>query len=48
VIILSAYEDPALQSEAAAANAYAHAHLVKGCSALSVLDTIEQAFQARR
>jgi len=46
VIILSAYEDPALKSEAAAANAYAY--LVKGCSALTVLDTIEQAFQAAR
>ena len=46
VIILSAYEDPALKSEAAAANAYAY--LVKGCSGGLVLDTIEQAFQARR
>jgi DNA-binding NarL/FixJ family response regulator len=46
VIILSAYEDPALKGEAAAANAYAY--LVKGCSALAVLDTIEQAFQATR
>jgi response regulator NasT len=46
VIILSAYEDPALQSEAAAANAYAY--LVKGCSGSLVLDTIEQAFQATR
>jgi response regulator NasT len=46
VIILSAYEDPALKSEAAAANAYAY--LVKGCSGSLVLDTIEQAFQARR
>jgi CheY-like chemotaxis protein len=46
VIILSAYEDPALKSEAVAANAYAY--LVKGCSALAVLDTIEQAFQATR
>ncbi|HJU03079.1 MAG TPA: response regulator transcription factor [Actinomycetes bacterium] len=46
VIILSAYEDPALKSEAAAANAYAY--LVKGCSALTVLDTIEQAFQTTR
>jgi response regulator NasT len=46
VIILSAYEDPALKSEAAAATAYAY--LVKGCSALTVLDTIEQAFQAAR
>jgi CheY-like chemotaxis protein len=44
VIILSAYEDPALKSEAAAANAY----LVKGCSGSLVLDTIEQAFQATR
>jgi len=48
VIILSAYEDPALKSEAAAANAYAYAHLVKGCSGGLVLDTIEQAFQATR
>ena len=39
VIILSAYEDPALKSEADAANAY----LVKGCSGGLVLDTIEQA-----
>ena len=46
VIILSAYEDPALKSEAAAANAYAY--LVKGCSGGLVLDTIEQAFQATR
>ena len=46
VIILSAHEDPALKSEAAAANAYAY--LVKGCSALTVLDTIEQAFRAAR
>ncbi len=45
VIILSAYEDPALKNEAAAANAYAY--LVKGCSGGLVLDTIEQAFQAR-
>ena len=41
VIILSAYEDPALMSEADAANAYAY--LVKGCSGALVLDTIEQA-----
>ena len=46
VIILSAYEDPALKSEAAAAAAYAY--LVKGCSGGLVLDTIEQAFQATR
>ena len=46
MIILSAYEDPALKSEAAAANAYAY--LVKGCSGSLVLDTIEQAFQATR
>ena len=46
VIILSAYEDPALKSEAAAASAYAY--LVKGCSGSLVLDTIEQAFQATR
>ena len=46
VIILSAYEDPALKSEAAAANAYAY--LVKGCSGGLVLGTIEQAFQATR
>ena len=32
--------------ELAAANAYAY--LVKGCSALAVLDTIEQAVQATR
>jgi two-component system, response regulator PdtaR len=42
VIILSAYEDPALRSEADAANAYAY--LVKGCSGGLVLDTIEQAW----
>jgi DNA-binding NarL/FixJ family response regulator len=41
VIILSAYEDPALRSEADAADAYAY--LVKGCSGSLVLDTIEQA-----
>ena len=46
VIILSAYEDPALKSEAAAADAYAY--LVKGCSGGLVLDTIEKAFQATR
>ncbi len=46
VIILSAYEDPALKSEADAADAYAY--LVKGCSGGLVLDTIEQAFQATR
>jgi two-component system, response regulator PdtaR len=46
VIILSAYEDPALKSEAVAANAYAY--LVKGCAGGLVLDTIEQAFQATR
>ena len=46
VIILSAYEDPALKSEAVAANAYAY--LVKGCAALAVLDTIDRAFQATR
>ena len=45
VIILSAYEDPALKSEADAANAYAY--LVKGCPALAVLDTIEQAWASR-
>ena len=43
VIILSAYEDPALKSEADAANAY----LVKGCSGGLVLDTIEQAWASR-
>jgi CheY-like chemotaxis protein len=51
VIILSAYEDPALKSEAAkseAAAASAYAYLVKGCAGGLVLDTIEQAFQARR
>ena len=45
VVILSAYEDPALKSEADAANAYAY--LVKGCSALAVLDTVEQAWASR-
>ena len=44
VIILSAYEDPALQSEAASASAYAY--LVKGCSGSLVLDTIEQAHRS--
>ena len=43
MIILSAYEDPALKSEADAANAY----LVKGCSGGLVLDTIEQAWASR-
>jgi two-component system, response regulator PdtaR len=45
VIILSAYEDPALKSEAHAANAYAY--LVKGCSGSLVLDTVEQAWASR-
>jgi DNA-binding NarL/FixJ family response regulator len=45
VIILSAYEDPALMSEADAANAYGY--LVKGCSGTLVLDTIEQALAGR-
>jgi two-component system, response regulator PdtaR len=45
VIILSAYEDPALMSKADAANAYAY--LVKGCSGTLVLDTIEQAWAER-
>jgi DNA-binding NarL/FixJ family response regulator len=45
VIILSAYEDPALMSEADAANAYAY--LVKGCSGTLVLDTVEQAWAER-
>ena len=43
VIIMSAYEDAALNSEADAANAY----LVKGCSGGLVLDTIEQAWASR-
>jgi DNA-binding NarL/FixJ family response regulator len=42
VIILSAYEDPALKSEADA-----YAYLVKGCSGGLVLDTIEQAWASR-
>jgi CheY-like chemotaxis protein len=42
VIILSAYEDPALKSEAESAGTYAY--LVKGCSAGLVLDTVEQAW----
>jgi response regulator NasT len=42
VIILSAYEDPALKSEADAADAYAY--LVKGCSGSLGLDTIERAW----
>jgi DNA-binding NarL/FixJ family response regulator len=45
VIILSAYEDPALKSEADSASAYAY--LVKGCSGGLVLDTIEQAWAER-
>lgn len=45
MIILSAYEDPALKNEADAANAYAD--LVKGCSGTLVLDTIEQAWASR-
>jgi DNA-binding NarL/FixJ family response regulator len=45
VIILSAYDDPALKSEADAAKAYAY--LVKGCSGGLVLDTIEQAWAQR-
>jgi DNA-binding NarL/FixJ family response regulator len=42
VIILSAYEDPALQGEARSANAYAY--LVKGCSGALVRDVVAQAF----
>jgi response regulator NasT len=45
VIILSAYEDPALKSEAETASAYAY--LVKGCSGGLVLDTVEQAWADR-
>jgi two-component system, response regulator PdtaR len=45
VIILSAYEDPALKSEAEAADAYAY--LVKGCPGGLVLETIEQAWARR-
>ena len=45
VIILSAYDDPALRSEADAADAYAY--LVKGCSGGLVLDTVEQAWADR-
>jgi len=45
VIILSAYEDPALQNEAVSANAYAY--LVKGCSGGLVLDAVEQAWSER-
>jgi DNA-binding NarL/FixJ family response regulator len=45
VIIFSAYEDPALKSEAETASAYAY--LVKGCSGGLVLDTIEQAWAER-
>jgi two-component system, response regulator PdtaR len=45
VIILSAYEDPALRSEAERASAYAY--LVKGCSGGLVLDTVEQAWAER-
>ncbi len=42
VIILSAYEDPALQAEARSANAYAY--LVKGCSPALIRDVVAQAF----
>jgi CheY-like chemotaxis protein len=42
VIILSAYEDPALEDEARSAEAYAY--LVKGCSGALVCDIVEQAW----
>jgi AmiR/NasT family two-component response regulator len=42
VIILSAYEDPALEGEARSAMAYAY--LVKGCSGALVHDVVEQAW----
>jgi CheY-like chemotaxis protein len=42
VIILSAYEDPALEGEARSAKAYAY--LVKGCSGALVRDIVEQAW----
>jgi AmiR/NasT family two-component response regulator len=45
VVILSAFEDPALKSEAETASAYAY--LVKGCSGGLVLDTVEQAWPDR-
>ena len=45
VIILSAYEDPALKNEAETASAYAY--LVKGCSGGLVLDTVERAWAER-
>jgi DNA-binding NarL/FixJ family response regulator len=42
VIILSAYEDPALQGEARTADVYAY--LVKGCSGALVRDVVAQAW----
>jgi DNA-binding NarL/FixJ family response regulator len=41
VIVLSAYDDPALMSEAHQAGA--HAYLVKGCRAGELVEVIEQA-----
>jgi DNA-binding NarL/FixJ family response regulator len=41
VIMLSAYEDPALMSEAREAGAYAY--LIKGCSVGQLVEVIEQA-----
>ena len=41
VIVLSAYDDPALMSEARQAGA--HAYLVKGCRASLLVEAIEQA-----
>jgi response regulator NasT len=45
VIILSAYEDPALKGEARSAEAYAY--LIKGCSGALVRDIVEQAWNLK-
>jgi DNA-binding NarL/FixJ family response regulator len=46
VIILSAYDDPALNQSAEDAGAYAY--LVKGCSASLVRDLLFEAFKLKR
>ena len=46
VIILSAYDDPALNKSAEEAGAYAY--LVKGCSASLVRDVLFEAFKLKR
>jgi DNA-binding NarL/FixJ family response regulator len=45
VIIFSAYDDPALTSEAHEAGAYSY--LVKGCSARTIVDVVEKAAAER-